>query len=74
MMLRTKEVAARIGVHPETLKRWIRKGKIPSPNRDRNGWYIFDEQDLKNAMEYANKIHIPEHKQPNLWSHMEETP
>lgn len=67
MMLHTREVANKIGVHPETIKRWIKQGKVPSPNRDRNGWYVFDEQDIKNITEYATKIHIPEHKQPGLW-------
>lgn len=67
MMLRTREIANKINVHPETIKRWIRQGKVPAPNRDRNGWYIFDEQDIKNIVEYATKIHIPEHKQPGLW-------
>lgn len=71
MMLRVREVANKIGVHPETIKRWIRQGKVPSPNRDRNGWYVFDEQDIKNITEYATRIHIPEHKQPGLWEKQE---
>ena len=67
-MLKTREVAKKIGVHPETIKRWIRQGKVATPHRDRNGWYVFDEQDIKIIMEYAHKIHVPEHKQPKLWS------
>ena len=66
-MLRTRDIATKFGVHPETIKRWIRQSKIPTPNRDRNGWYIFDEQDIKNISEYANRIHVSEHKQPGFW-------
>ena len=69
-MLRTREVANKIGVHPETIKRWIRQGKVSTPNRDRNGWYVFDEQDVKNITEYATKIHFSEHKQPKLWPNL----
>lgn len=72
-MLKTREVATKVGVHPETIKRWIRQKKVPTPNRDRNGWYIFDSQDVKNITEYANKIHVPEHKQPDLWVAQKET-
>jgi len=67
MMLRVRDIAQKLGVHPETIKRWIRQQKVPAPNRDRNGWYIFDDQDVKNITDYATKIHIPEHKQPKLW-------
>lgn len=67
MMMRTREIAQQLDVHPETIKRWIKQRKVPAPNRDRNGWYIFDEQDIKNITEYATKIHVPEHKQPGLW-------
>jgi len=66
-MLGTREIAAKVGVHPETVKRWIRQGKVPMPNRDRNGWYIFDGQDVENIVKYATRIHVPDHKQPGLW-------
>lgn len=66
-MLRTRDVAAKAGVHPETIKRWIRQKKIPAPHRDRNGWYIFDEQDIEKVIAYATRIHVPESKQPGLW-------
>jgi predicted site-specific integrase-resolvase len=72
-MLRTRDIADKINVHPETIKRWIKQGKVPAPNRDRNGWYVFDDQDVKNITEYANKIHIPEHKQPGLWQTQSDT-
>jgi len=71
MMLRVRDIAQKLNVHPETIKRWIRQGKVPAPNRDRNGWYVFDEQDIKNITEYATQIHIPEHKQPQLWQDTE---
>ena len=35
------EVAKRVGVHADTLRRWVKTGKIPEPSRDRNDWRVF---------------------------------
>ena len=35
------EVARAVGVHRDTLKRWLEAGKVPDARRDRNGWRIF---------------------------------
>lgn len=45
-----------VGVHTSTLKRWIKTGKIPRPNADRNGWYIFDAVDIENAKRFAKRV------------------
>lgn len=50
------EAARVVGVHTSTLKRWIRTGKIPRPNMDRNGWYIFDPSDIENAKKFAGRV------------------
>jgi len=51
-----KEVAALLGKHEETVKRWIRVGKLPNSyrNSDKEGWRI-PESDLPNL----NKIIVP---------------
>lgn len=50
------EAARLIGVHTSTLKRWIKSGKIPRPNANRNGWYIFDTSDIENAKRFAKRV------------------
>lgn len=46
-LLSTAEVADSIGVHKDTILRWLRSGLIPEPKRDRRGWRVFGEDDLK---------------------------
>ncbi len=42
----TAEVARRVGIHRDTLLRWLRKGEIPEPRRDKRGWRVFYKQDV----------------------------
>lgn len=39
----TSQVAARAGVHRDTLLRWLREGKVAEPQRDGHGWRVFTE-------------------------------
>lgn len=47
------EVAKEIGIHTNTLKNWERKGLI-TPGRDRNGWRVFGEEDIKKIKAIAD--------------------
>lgn len=47
------EAAEAVGVHPATLKRWFRKGKVEDVKRDRNDWRIFSQKDLRRIGHYA---------------------
>lgn len=68
----TRQVAQKLNVHPETIKRWIRSGKIPAPATDRRGWFVFDEEDIRNAERFANHLNLPPHKlQPSLFQQRE---
>ncbi|PGL70063.1 helix-turn-helix domain-containing protein [Bacillus sp. AFS055030] len=51
-----KEVADLLGKHEETIKRWLRSGKLPNSfrNSDKEGWKI-PESDLLNL----NKVVVP---------------
>jgi len=53
-----KKAAKEIGVSITTLKRWMKAGKIPRPNTNRNGWYVFEREDISNAKKFANKIYV----------------
>lgn len=61
-LLITRQVAQKLNVHPETIKRWIRSGKVPAPATDRRGWFVFDEEDIRNAERFANHLNLPPHK------------
>lgn len=52
----TREVAEKVGVSKETILRWLRTGKVPEPDRDRNGWRIFSDEDVKEALRYKNRV------------------
>jgi DNA-binding transcriptional MerR regulator len=43
--LTVKDVAARIGVHPETIRRWERRGVIHPATR-RHGIRVYREEDV----------------------------
>jgi site-specific DNA-methyltransferase (cytosine-N4-specific) len=49
----TAEVARRAEIHKDTLLRWLRKGLVSEPKRDRNGWRVFTEKELKKVIASA---------------------
>ena len=49
----TRQVAQKAGVHRDTLLRWLRKGRITEPERDRNNWRVFTPQETENIVRYA---------------------
>jgi hypothetical protein len=52
-VLSTAEVAERAGVHKDTLLRWLKRGIIAEPARDRHGWRSFSETEAALIMAYA---------------------
>ena len=59
-----KEAAKRIGVHPLTLKRWFKEGKVKDVPRDRRGWRVFSDEDIERIKKWANQIiETPEDEQ-----------
>ena len=54
---RTTEVAVKIGISRSTLLRWFGSGVLKdSTHRDRRGWRLFTEADIKNIAVEANHI------------------
>ncbi|MGN7300580.1 helix-turn-helix domain-containing protein [Ferdinandcohnia sp. SAFN-114] len=54
---KVKEVAELLGKHEETIKRWIRAGKLPNSHRnsDKEGWRIIESDLLKlNNVNFIN--------------------
>ena len=54
---RTKEACAKAGISKATFHRWIKQGIISdSIIKDRRGWRLFSEADIKNIRMEAAKI------------------
>ena len=51
--LSTAQVAAKAGIHRDTLLRWLREGSVPEPRRDRRGWRVFTPTDVELVVEFA---------------------
>jgi len=51
-----KTAASQIGVSPVTLKRWILQGKVRDVQRDRNGWRVFREEDIRRLRAFASSV------------------
>ena len=50
-----RQVAEQVGVHPDTIRRWLRAGKVPEPDRDRNRWRVFTEDEIETIRGFANR-------------------
>lgn len=55
-LYRTKDVAEQAGVSKETILRWLKERKVREPDRDRNGWRVFTEEEVRNIVSYANTL------------------
>ena len=53
------QAAKAIGVSPATLKRWFRAAKVRDVARDRNGYRIFEPDDIERLRAYANQRFEP---------------
>lgn len=54
---RTGEVCQIAGISRATLLRWLKSGVLQNiSHRDRRGWRLFAEADVKRIKEEANKI------------------
>ncbi|BCB37330.1 hypothetical protein BCJMU51_2214 [Bacillus cereus] len=53
-----KEVSSLIGKHEETIKRWIRSGKLPNSyrNSDKEGWRILESDLLHITQSVSTKV------------------
>jgi excisionase family DNA binding protein len=49
----TDEAAQRIGCSKSTLLRWFREGKVADVTRDRRGWRVFTEEDIRRIRRWA---------------------
>lgn len=55
-MLTVPEAAARVGRNPETIRRWIRSGRLPA--RKIGTQHVIEENDLDDAL--GDRMLVPE--------------
>jgi len=54
------EVCQEIAISRPTLYRWLKRGILTKLHRDRKGWRMFTEEDLRKIRLEANKIDMQE--------------
>jgi predicted site-specific integrase-resolvase len=59
MAIFISDAAKAIGVSPATLKRWFRSAKVGDVARDRNGYRVFESDDIERLRAYANQRFEP---------------
>lgn len=65
-MLTVPEAARRSGRHPETIRRWIREGKLRA--RKVGTQHVLDEADLAEALRGTEpSMPMPEHWKRGFW-------
>jgi excisionase family DNA binding protein len=57
-MLTVPEAAKRVGRDPETVRRWIRSGKLPSKRVGTQ--HLIDEHDLAAIVDRSDSLPLPE--------------
>lgn len=59
MALFITDAARSVGVSPATLKRWFRSAKVQDVARDRNGYRVFEPEDIARLRAFANQRFEP---------------
>jgi excisionase family DNA binding protein len=57
-MLTVPEAARRVGRNPETIRRWIRSGRLPA--RKVGTQHVIEEADLDAALDDDEELWVPE--------------
>ncbi len=55
MDYQVKDVLQIVGITRKTLKSWLQKG-VAAPRRARNGYRVFDDDDLRRLVEYKQQL------------------
>lgn len=55
--METLEVAEKLGVAPDTLRLWERRGLIGPIRKDARGWRMWDDKDLAECRRLMTRLH-----------------
>ncbi|HSO29083.1 MAG TPA: helix-turn-helix domain-containing protein [Candidatus Sulfomarinibacteraceae bacterium] len=64
-MLTVPEVARRVGRNPETVRRWIREGKLRASKVGTQ--HVVDEADLQAALDGSQAVALPPEWRKTFW-------
>lgn len=64
-MLTVPQVARRLGRNPETIRRWIRSGRLRSQKVGTQ--HLIDEHDLDALVADDDMLRLPEHLKTTWW-------
>ena len=53
---RTAETCQKVDISRATLMRWLKRGVIEEPFRDRRGWRLFTADDMNKILIESNRI------------------
>ena len=54
-LITIQDAAKILGVNPETLRRWARKGKFKAKRHPINGYRLYDSNDIKTLLKKIQK-------------------
>jgi DNA-binding transcriptional MerR regulator len=54
----TSEACAQARVSRATLFRWLKAGVLSKSHRDRRGWRLFTEDDMKTILAESNRVDV----------------
>jgi predicted site-specific integrase-resolvase len=61
---RTLEVCRKANISRSTLLRWLENGLLTKTRRDRRGWRLFTENDLRAIVAEVERINVEELPRP----------
>jgi DNA-binding transcriptional MerR regulator len=61
---RTLEVCRKANISRSTLLRWLENGLLTKTRRDRRGWRLFTESDLRAIVAEVERINVEEIPRP----------
>ena len=53
---RTSEVCSAVGISRATLFRWLREGLLEMHRRDRRGWRLYSDDDIKKLKKEITQV------------------
>ena len=54
-----QDIAKIVGVTRQTIYNWLQAGVVGQPGKDYRGYRIFNDQDLKDLLDYKNRERVP---------------
>lgn len=60
------DVSMKLKVHPETVRRWIRNGKLKAVRNSKKGGFLIEESEVLRFCKYANRYRLSTNEEPAM--------